>query len=472
MGTLNRTVVAPLSSAIIAVLLAGIVVVGVDGVDRGLREGEARLRAQGVVEVSVGGSAFVRVSHGRILGRQDQVRVLEGKAVVELPHSSKAELRKGSAITVVGGRDPALVLDAGDLLVESGRGGRVNVDGGTARVSVGGAAKLRRGVSLAVGVYDGGLRLSRNERALTVPRYRQAAVVGTGVMPAAAEPLALSAADEWDRRLLGRVLSLDQQINLFARAFETQLSAPDPGPDLYKSVVPGLDDLPISAEFVAGRAAAENLIGLTLVSLDRGDFTTRVQRIFGFRAAGASWGLVAADRDLNPNPILTYLEAAVGWSTPGAVSRGELAGPILAVGVGGPGRNGANGADLVRQLPATIPGILPIGQGGADGAGQPAGGTPPAGAPPGSQPPGQPPSGSPPREKTIDLPPTGPLLDPLIDPIENLLSGLLDGLFGPAPESTDILAPAPGPTPTPTTSEPVLSISVGSTSPTTSGPAT
>ena len=100
MGALNRTVVAPLSSAIITVMVAGLVVAAVDNVDRNnVKEGTARLEASGVVEVSVSGAPFVRASHGRTLGARDQVRVIDGSAVLDLPHNSKIELRSGSAIT-------------------------------------------------------------------------------------------------------------------------------------------------------------------------------------------------------------------------------------------------------------------------------------------------------------------------------------------------------------------------------------
>jgi hypothetical protein len=311
-GTFNRTVIAPLSSAIIAVLLAGIVVVGVDGAHRNLREGEARLQPTGVVEVAVDGAPFVRASRERLLGRKDQVRVVDGKAVLELPHASLAELRSGSVVTVAGGpRDATLVLDQGDLLVQAPQD-TVTVDGGMAVASVAGSARLRKGVSLLAGVYEGNVNLQKNERSLGVPRYRQAAAVGTGLLPGAPDPLDLRASDEWDRRMLGEVLSLSEQLDIFGRSFEAQLPANgSKGSDLFKSVIPELADAPLTPQLLAGRAPGENLIGLSLVASDRGDFDARVRRVFGFRAAGASWGLVAADRDVNPNPLLVKLESAI-----------------------------------------------------------------------------------------------------------------------------------------------------------------
>jgi len=440
MGTLNRTVIAPLSSAIITVMVAGLVVAGVDRVDHNkVKEGTARLEASGLVEVSVGGAPFVKASHGRTLGARDQVRVVNGSAVLDLPHSSKVELRSGSALTVNGAVEPEVSLNQGDLLVEAGRGDTVSVDGGVSVVSVAGAAKLRRGVSLAAGVYEGTARLQRNEQGLTVPQYRQAAVVGTGIMPQAAEPLSLSPNDEWDRRMLGPVMALDEQLTLFAHSFEAAAPA-SPDAAFYKSVSPTVAALPITPELIGGRAPGENLIGFTLVGLDtKGSFADRFQQIFGFRGQGASWGLVAADRNINANPVLGDLEAALGKLTPAAT----LGGSSLAAGPGGrtinigghvfPGvggaTTGANGTGTPGATGkpganggATVPGGS--GSGGSGGTGG-SGGSGGSGGNGGS-------GGS--NQKLIDIPPTGtfldPILGPIVNPVEDLLSGLLGGLLG------------------------------------------
>jgi hypothetical protein len=337
MGVLNRSVVAPLSSAIITVMLAGLVVAGVDSLKQSeVKEGTARLEPTGVVEVSIGGAPFVRASHGRTLGANDAVRVLDGRAVLELPDSSKVELRNGSVVTVRGAVSPELALDEGDLLVETGRGDTVNIDGGTSLVSVAGSSKLRRGVSLAAGVYEGTVRFHRNDAGLTVPQYRQAAVVGTGILPERPVPLNLSASDEWDRRLMGTVLALDEQLTLFAQAFEAAVP-PAPAPEFYKEAAPKVASLPVTVEMLTGRAPGENLIGLTMVSLDEGPFFERFSRVFGFRSQGASWGLVAADRALNSSAILGDLERVLD-NLGGELPPDQLAGGLI----GGfrPGNNG------------------------------------------------------------------------------------------------------------------------------------
>ena len=473
MGALNRTVVAPLSSAIITVMVAGLVVAGVDRVDRNqVKEGTARLDSTGVVEVSIGGSPFVRASHGRTLGARDQVRVVDGSAVLELPHSSKVELRSGSALTVNGAVEPEITLDQGDLLVETGRGDTVTVDGGTSLVAVAGSSKLRRGVSLAAGVYEGTARLQRNEQGLTIPQYRQAAVVGTGILPQAPEPLSLSPQDEWDRRMLGPVMALDEQLTLFAHSFEAAAPA-SPGADFYKSISPAVAPLPITPDLLGGRAPGENLIGLTLVGLDtKGDFLDRFQRIFGFRAQGASWGLVAFDRAINPNPVLTDLEEALGKLNPAAPGASDLAAPFgkgRPIIIGGhifPGAGGNGGGVNGAGGPGALGGTGGTGGKGGGGGTGGSGGTGGGGGTGGSGGSGGSGGGN---QKLINVPPTGtfldPILNPVISPVEDLLSGLLGGLLGqgtsgtgtsptsgtPVSQPTGTVATQPATTPTTTT---------------------
>ncbi len=464
MNILNRTVVAPLSSAIIAVMIAGIVVVGVDrsGVD--VQPGEARLEARGVVEVSVDGISFVRTEGSRILNHDDRVRVLDGTARLELPNSSMAELRAGSSVSIADGQEAALVLEAGDLLVEAPRD-TVEVDGGTALVSVVGAAKLRRNASLVAGVYDGNVMLLRDGNRFPVPRYRQAAAAGTGLLPDQADPLLLSREDEWDRRMLPEVLELDSQLSALGQSFENNLPAgTDVPPEVYAALVPEVAGN-VSRPLLAGRAPAENLIGLVLVALDKGDFKTRVQRVFGFRSDGASWGLVAADRNLSPVPVLGHLEAALATIRSGG-SGGQLA------------------SDVTKQLRGLLGGIKPPGAGLGSGeeVAAPAGpppapggtsGTNPGGSGGGSQPGGQPsspggtPPSTPPPPKRLDIPPTGtgldPLLDPVVDPLETLLSGVLDSLLGPQPASEPAIPPAPTATapPAPASTTPTTTTTSG-----------
>jgi hypothetical protein len=475
MGALNRSVVAPLSSAILTVLIAGLVVAGVDSVDRNkVAPGTARLEPSGLVEVSVAGAPFVRASHGRTLRASDQVRVIDGRAVLELT-KSKVELRAGSVLTIHDKDQPtAISLDDGDLLVEAGRGDTVAIDGGTAVVKVAGSAKLRRGVSLAAGVYTGTARFERNDQGLNVSQYRQAAVVGTGILPPAAEPLSLAQSDEWDRRMLGPVMALDEQLLLITQAFEADAPAAV-GPETYKEWVPRAAGLPLTPEMLAGRAVGENLIGVTLVALDKGDFLTRFQSIFGFRAEGASWGLVAADRAINPNPVLSDLEVALGKAhpgvalPPGSLAIGDLRIPRLGVGgffPGGTGGTGGGGTGGTGDGGGSGTGGGGTGGGGTGGGGT--GGTGGGGTGGGGTGGGGGGGGGGGSSKLIDVPPTGtfldPVLDPLVTPVEDLLSGLLGGLLGQGSPTSGTTATASQPL------SPVVSSPSTTSTPTTAAP--
>ena len=452
---LSRTVVAPLSSAIIALMLAGIVVVGVDQVGESVQPGEARLVPNGTVEVALDGGEFVPVEDKdfrEVLGGGDRVRVTNGHAVLELADDVRVELRSGSSVAL-GGPGADLRLESGDLLVEA-RDARFNVDGGLAMMTVDGVAKLRRAVSLVSGVYEGKVLMRSGADALTVDRYRQAAAAGTGILPQQVDPLRLDPEDEWDQRILPKVLDLNTKLVRFGRDFETALPAGlAVGPELFRQVVPDLADEPITPTELAGRAPGENLIGFVLVAHDMGSFQERYDNVFGFRSEGASWGLIAADRDLSEVPVLNGMEFALGFVSGGGgvvaeTPRGRAA-PLGTVGTGGTGsprtggtRPSPGGTPSGSPSPATSPSPQPgsgtTNPGPTDPGTSPnPGGTPPGGSPPGGTPP--------PNPKVIDLPPLGipavdNLLEPVVDPVENLLDGVLDGLLG--------LGAASSPTPT------------------------
>jgi len=453
-NVLNRTVVAPLSSAIIAVMLAGVVVIGVDRSGIDVQPGEARLETRGIVEVSYDGQSFARAEGSQILGHDDRVRVVEGSAQLELPNSSMVELRAGSAVAIADGDHSALVLEAGDLLVEAPRD-TVEVDGGTALISVVGAAKLRRGASLVAGVYDGNAMLVRDTNNFAIPRYRQAAAVGTGLLPAAPEPLALSRDDEWDRRMLPEVLDLDTQLGALGQNFESSLPAgAEVTPEIFAAMVPDAAGA-VGQPLLTGRAPAEKLIGLVLVALDKGDVKARVEHVFGFRSAGASWGLVAADRNLSPLPVIGRLESALAAAR-SAVPDEELAAGLtkqlrgLLGGIGLPDNGGGSGERIATPA-APASGDLS----GTPGGSNPGGSTPGDGGTPSDAqpPPSPPPPSSPPPTKRLDLPPTGtlldPILEPVVDPLETLLSGVLDGILGTQPATAPAIPTSP-PTTAPT----------------------
>ena len=278
--------------------------------------------------------------------------------------------------------------------------------------------------------------------------------MGTGLLPDAPEPLSLSRNDEWDHRMLPEVLELDTQLGALGQSFESSLPAgAEVTSELFAAMVPDAAGA-VGQPLLAGRAPAEKLIGLVLVGQDKGDVKARVERVFGFRSAGASWGLVAADRNLNPVPVLGHLESALAAARSG-VPDGDLASGLtkqlrgLLGGIRLPSGGTGSGSEIAAP-PLPVPGHT---TGGNPGGSTPPGSNPgSAGTPPGGEPtaPPPPPPPSAPPPKRLDLPPTGtlldPILEPLVNPLETLLSGVLDGLLGTQPASAPAIPPSPGAT--------------------------
>jgi hypothetical protein len=307
-----KRAVAPFSSAIAAAAVTVVVFVAPGGRPSAVGEGQARLVPAGVVEVAVGGQPYRRITEPRLLHRGDRARVVAGRATLELPRAARAELRRSSAVRVGSSGGAALTLEGGDVLAEA-PGTTTTIDGGSAIAAVrAGAAKLSRSASLLTGTYDGVVILRAGGRALEVPRLRQAITAGRSLLPSGVAPLEISADDEWDRRYLGRVLELDRQLVSYGRGFQAQLSpVTSETPSLYRTLVPPLASFPLTPETLAGRTSAENLIGLVLVSLDRGDLEGRLAHVFGLREQGARWGLVAFDRELAPDAVLALVARAL-----------------------------------------------------------------------------------------------------------------------------------------------------------------
>ncbi|HVM40575.1 MAG TPA: hypothetical protein VM618_07345, partial [Acidimicrobiia bacterium] len=326
---------------VVAVLLGtGLAVVAVRSGELGTGERDLDLAVGANARLASREVVTAAATEESVLSTGDRVRVRSGTAVLELPGARTAELRAGSHLRV-GGPDEAMVkLDRGDLLVRSD-GGAVTVDGGSALLTVRrGSAKIRRSASLLVGVYSGRVAIDGAARSLTVEAYRQAAVAGTGTLPSGVRPLTVDEDDEWDRRVLGAILDLDRRLVAFGRGFEALLPATSAAsPALFRQVLPDLADAPLTTDDLAGRPAGENLIGLTVVALAGGSFEERLEDVFGFREAGARWGLVAADQGLAPPTVIGGVEAAIDRAPVNVAAPDQVDGQAPGSG-GGPGGGG------------------------------------------------------------------------------------------------------------------------------------
>jgi len=354
---------APLASVIAALVVAATVAVGMRG-GPALHAGEARLVLNGAaVDVELAGHAYAHVSGTPTLHSGDRVRVRHGEPDLRLPNNAQAALRDGSIVRVGGAGGPALVLERGDVLAS----GRVVVQSLEATATVHGTAKLIERAGLLAGVYDGvAIVRPADAPTQTVDRFRQLAVLGLGASSGDIDPLRVDESDRWDRRILGDVLDLDARLESFAVGFDAQLPA-DTGSTtgFYKQMIPELADENITPDMIEGRSAGENLIGFTLVSLDKGSFAERVAHIFGFRDQGARWGLVAADRGLKPETVLDRYQVALGRagrSTTVALPRLNTTAPTTShTNTGGtPTTRSSSPTTQPTQPPSTTTTIVPV----------------------------------------------------------------------------------------------------------------
>jgi hypothetical protein len=303
---------APLAAVIAALVVAATVAVGMQN-GPAIKAGEARLVLNGATaQIAFVGQRFLPVSGSPTLHAGDRIKVLTGEPELHLANNARTGLRGGSVVRIGAAGGPAITLEKGDALAS----GRLTVATLEANVLVRGTAKVFEQSGLIAGAYDGTVTVQPSDApAKTVNQFRQVAVLGLGAGVSTVEALHVDENDRWDRRILGDVLDLDARLESFATGFDAQVpvgSGSTPG--FYKQLIPSLEGNDITPEMFAGRSAGENLIGFTLVALDKGTFAERVTRIFGFRDLGARWGLVAADRGLHPSTVLDSYQGALGRS--------------------------------------------------------------------------------------------------------------------------------------------------------------
>lgn len=385
-----------------------------------IQPGNARLsfdRAR--VQIASAGSGFETVTDGVTLRAGDRVRVVTGEAEMQLPRRARLLLREGSQVVV--GRQPTLT--AGDVVAEvEDEPLTVRSAGSTATVRDG-ASRIRGGLALTAGVYEGSARVESAGSSLDVPALRQAAIASFGVVPAAPSALEYSEEDRWDQRYLGVAIEIGRELQAKSDGFSSQLR-PGEGmtPGFYDILLP---DLPTRAltgcpaaldgSLGEGRRPGEVLVGTALALQGRtGSFTARCRDAFAFRDDGATWGLVALDQSVRSLPaIRDRLESAMG-RVPAGATIAALAPPA------DPGRSADSAPPAVvqplpeptRAAPAPAPTPAP--------APAPTPGPAPVPVPtvPGLEP------------VTPLLPPVPDPTDGLLTPVTDLVGNLLGGLLG------------------------------------------
>ncbi|MEY2476658.1 MAG: putative surface-exposed virulence protein [Actinomycetota bacterium] len=379
-----------------------------------IQSGDARLsfdRAR--VQIASAGSGFRTVEDGTTLHSGDRVRVVTGEAEMQLPRRARLILRKGSEIVV--GREPT--LNAGDAVAEvTDEPLTVRSAGSTATVRRG-ATRIRGGLALTAGVYEGSARVASAGSSLDVPAFRQASVASFGVVPARPSALEYSEEDKWDLHYLGVAIEIGRELQAKSEGFSSQLREGEGlTPGFYTNLLPDLPDSALTGCPTAldgslgeGRRPGEVLVGTTLALQGRsGTFTTRCTEAFAFRDDGATWGLVALDQRVRSLPAIRDrllaafgrlpTDATIAALAPPAPERSTDVGPAVAVEPAAPSPTASP-----APAPAPTPGPTPT------------------------------PTIPNPAPDVPGLPPVTPLLPPLPDPTDGLLTpvtDLVDDLLG------------------------------------------
>jgi hypothetical protein len=275
----------------------------------------------GQAEVAAPGQEPREVTGARDLRVGDRVRVRQGTAHIRLAGGRTVELRLGADLELAsggGGGAPAKpVLMAGDFLATSGDVPFV-LGSTAADVTVTGASRISRGVSLLVASYQGSAVVSSGASSLKVPALRQAAVPAAGAFPARPSPLEASPTDPWDQRFLSDAIELGNQLNARSQGFSAQAAGADGRTAAYfRGLLPRLASEPAFDDSLVSpsRPPGETLVGASItLEGTRGTFAERWAAVFGFHDDGATWGLVALDQGVSRVPLLATLEGAIAHS--------------------------------------------------------------------------------------------------------------------------------------------------------------
>jgi hypothetical protein len=285
------------------------------------------LESHGDVRV---GRVMVGAGLTRRLVANDLVTVAAGTAVVDLPAGGRLEMRAGTSVLFAA----TAQLEAGDLLVESGRQA-VRVDSAVGSLAVAGDARVRRDLALEVGTYRGTTTVSAG-RVVTVPALDQDTVPAVGVAPVPS-PIHLQANDPWDERFLGTAIELTSQLD----AQSAYVSANTVGADthtvaFYRRAVVRLASTPAFTDALLASLPegppppGDGLVAAAIALAGPGSFPSRWHDVFALRQAGGQWGVVTLAERADPGLVLQLVGEAVDGSTLAPRATMVAVGPVTA----------------------------------------------------------------------------------------------------------------------------------------------
>jgi hypothetical protein len=309
------------------------VVVFADGASRPAERG-VRVPASAQLKTGAGGSAVLSTA-----GRDVYRGALSTLAVVD---GVRQDLRKGQA------------------MVDSRNGPRLalTTPAGVVAVPDGGLVRVEEGVLLRVGAFEGTAHLTAADRkaGIDVPALHQskAAYGGIGQAPT---PLALTD-DGWERRLAANLVSADLDLRALARGL-----AGNDGQLVLQAASASLRAVPPASVDRGEQALAVAVAQASAVP----DQVRTLRTVQEYRAAGGSWGVVAALVAARVSAVSALLDgvlAAPGDGTPVQAGSSTDLGNLLGGGPGGP-TSGPTRSTAPR--PTTSPSR---GSGGGGGGGQ------------------------------------------------------------------------------------------------------
>jgi len=307
------------------------------GCNRQSSKTAGRLTVNGRAEVAVTSGEKVTVTRARTLKSGEQVRMVDGAAMLSLGGGRELELRKDSVVRLsvragaTGQSESRGELVSGDVLVLAS-GDAATVVAGDSTVQVTGAAKVSKDLAVVAAVYQGAAGVESAGRSVSVPALRQVTVPAPG-LPSRPTPLSFSASDSWDQRYLGDAIDLGNQLAARSKGFSAQLPSGTASVAFFRAILPGLGTQPFDESLlVPSRPPGETLVG-SAITLEgtKGAFTERWASVFGFHDDGAPWGLVAADQGVSRTSLLAAIDAAIA-RVPGigGAPSGEVAAPAPA----------------------------------------------------------------------------------------------------------------------------------------------
>lgn len=298
-----------------AVAAAVVAAAGLAGCRDGGPRGDWVLDVQGRAVASSPGGERTTWNGGRHeVDRDATILVERGRAVLDLPGDAELELRaaltgngRGSKLRVATVPE---VLD-GDALVLARRATvRLRAGAATFRVTSG-IARVHRGTGAGLALYTGRAEVDARGRNAEVPALRQLTVSDSGALAQRPAPISYrdDRPDPWDQRFLGDAIDLGRQLDRRAKALAV-IAAPVTG----EGVVGVVPELGTAAgwdpSLVDGRwSLGETLVGAAIaLHGGAGSFVDRWNATFAFRAEGARWGVVAADREASRGAVLAQLD--------------------------------------------------------------------------------------------------------------------------------------------------------------------